>query len=52
VGKMAGFNSRTAFIAAIKKHTGMTPSIFFSRRENKKIEHSIFNLPEMVKEVA
>jgi AraC-like DNA-binding protein len=52
VGKMAGFNSRTAFIAAIKKHTGMTPSIFFSRRESKKIEHSIFNLPEMVKEVA
>jgi len=32
LGKMAGFNSRTAFIAAVKKKTGKTPSEFFKRK--------------------
>lgn len=32
LGKMAGFNSRTAFIASVKKHTGTTPSEFFARK--------------------
>jgi AraC-like DNA-binding protein len=32
LGKMAGFNSRTAFIAAVKKKTGKTPSELFNRR--------------------
>jgi AraC-like DNA-binding protein len=36
MGKIAGFNSRTAFIASIKKNTGMTPSAFFGRRECEK----------------
>jgi AraC-like DNA-binding protein len=29
LGKLAGFNSRTSFIAAIKKRTGKTPSEYF-----------------------
>ena len=29
LGKMAGFNSRTSFISAIKKRTGKTPSEYF-----------------------
>jgi AraC-like DNA-binding protein len=52
IGKMAGFNSRTAFIAAIKKHTGMTPSTFFGRRENGKYEHSVFNFTDLARKVA
>jgi len=32
LGKMAGFNSRTAFIAAVKKKTGKTPSEVFTRK--------------------
>lgn len=32
IGKMAGFNSRTSFISAIKKRTGKTPSEYFSGR--------------------
>ncbi len=31
LGKLAGFNSRTSFIAAIKKRTGKTPSEYFLR---------------------
>lgn len=34
LGKMAGFNSRTAFIAAVKKKTGKTPSEFFDRKRD------------------
>ncbi|MBU3743894.1 MAG: AraC family transcriptional regulator [Sediminibacterium sp.] len=30
IGKLAGFNSRTSFISAIKKRTGKTPSEYFS----------------------
>jgi AraC-like DNA-binding protein len=29
LGKLAGFNSRTSFISAIKKRTGKTPSEYF-----------------------
>jgi AraC-like DNA-binding protein len=32
LGKEAGFNSRTAFITAVKKRTGKTPSVLFKRR--------------------
>lgn len=32
LGREAGFNSRTAFINAVKKNTGMTPSEFFGRK--------------------
>ena len=32
LGKEAGFNSRAAFIAAVKKKTGKTPSDFFGKR--------------------
>jgi AraC-like DNA-binding protein len=52
MGRMAGFNSRTAFIAAIKKHTGMTPSAFFGRRESDNTEHQIFSNPERMRVVA
>jgi AraC-like DNA-binding protein len=52
IGKMAGFNSRTAFIAAIKKHTGTTPSAFFGRREREMNSHYIYRLPEMALDVA
>ncbi len=52
IGKMAGFNSRTAFIAAIKKYTGMTPSTFFGRRDSGKYEHSVFSFPELARKVA
>jgi AraC-like DNA-binding protein len=31
LGKMAGFNSRTSFISAIKKRTGKTPSAYFKQ---------------------
>lgn len=31
VAKSAGFNSRNTFIAAVKKKSGMTPSVYFSR---------------------
>jgi AraC-like DNA-binding protein len=31
LGKLVGFNSRTSFIAAIKKRTGKTPSEYFLR---------------------
>jgi len=34
LGKEAGFNSRAAFIAAVKKVTGHTPSEIFGRRTN------------------
>jgi AraC-like DNA-binding protein len=34
LGKEAGFNSRAAFIAAVKKVTGRTPSEIFGRRGN------------------
>ena len=33
LGKKAGFNSRVAFIAAVKKHTNKTPSELFGRKE-------------------
>jgi AraC-like DNA-binding protein len=33
MGKMAGFNSRNAFIAAVKRKTGMTPSEYYAFRE-------------------
>lgn len=32
LGKLAGFNSRAAFISAVKKHTGKSPSAIFGRR--------------------
>jgi AraC-like DNA-binding protein/membrane protein YdbS with pleckstrin-like domain len=32
LGKKAGFNSRSTFIAAVKKQTGQTPSSYFSRK--------------------
>ena len=35
LGKEAGFNSRAAFIAAVKKTTGKNPSAVFGRREEK-----------------
>jgi AraC-like DNA-binding protein len=35
LGKEAGFNSRAAFIAAVKKTTGKNPSSVFGRREEK-----------------
>lgn len=35
LGKEAGFNSRAAFIAAVKKLTGKNPSSVFGRREEK-----------------
>ena len=34
IGKEVGFNSRTTFYNAIKKNTGLSPSVFF---ENRKI---------------
>lgn len=37
LGKMAGFNSRTAFIAAVKKNTGKTPSELFNRRSEATV---------------
>jgi len=52
IGKMAGFNSRTAFIAAIKKQTGMTPSAFFGRRESEQYPDAVFNFPGFVRKVA
>ncbi len=52
IGKMAGFNSRTAFIAAIKKNTGMTPSAFFGRKDVEVMEYPIFNFPERMRDVA
>ncbi len=52
MGKMAGFNSRTAFIAAIKKHTGTTPSAFFGRRECERAELPIFNNSQRIADVA
>ena len=52
IGKMAGFNSRTAFIAAIKKYTGMTPSTFFGRKYSETVEYPIFNFPERMRDVA
>jgi AraC-like DNA-binding protein len=30
LGKAAGFNSRSTFIAAVKRNTGKTPQEFFS----------------------
>jgi AraC-like DNA-binding protein len=38
LGKEAGFNSRAAFIAAVKKVTGRTPSEVFGRRGNAEKE--------------
>jgi AraC-like DNA-binding protein len=32
LGKLAGFNSRTAFITAVKKKTGLKPSEFFGKK--------------------
>jgi AraC-like DNA-binding protein/multidrug transporter EmrE-like cation transporter len=32
LSKLGGFNSRSSFIAAVKKYTGQTPSEFFSRK--------------------
>ena len=36
LGKKAGFNSRSTFIAAVKKKTGLTPSAFLHRGEIEK----------------
>lgn len=52
LGNMAGFNSRAAFIAAIKKHTGMNPSEFFGRKDQNSITHANIHFSEMLKEVA
>lgn len=35
LGKLAGFNSRTSFISAIKKRTGKTPSEYFVIRNSE-----------------
>ena len=35
IGKLAGFNSRTSFISAIKKRTGKTPSEYFTAGSSK-----------------
>jgi methylphosphotriester-DNA--protein-cysteine methyltransferase len=34
LGKMAGFNSRSTFIAAVKKISGRTPQEFFGKAED------------------
>lgn len=52
LGKMAGFNSRTAFIASIKKHTGMTPSTFFGRKPGENVIPVTFKVPALVRDVA
>jgi AraC-like DNA-binding protein len=52
LGKMAGFNSRTTFIAAIKKHTGMTPSLFFSHKKSSKVKPKNSEIELLMKEVA
>jgi AraC-like DNA-binding protein len=52
VGKMGGFNSRTAFIAAIKRHTGMTPSVLFGKMEGEKAGPSSFRTPGIVRKIA
>ena len=36
LGKKAGFNSRVAFIAAVKKHTHKTPSELFGRKDESE----------------
>ena len=36
LGQKVGFNSRVAFIAAVKRRTGKTPSEIFGRREEAK----------------
>jgi AraC-like DNA-binding protein len=33
LGQQVGFQSRTAFIAAVKRRTGKTPSEFFGKRK-------------------
>lgn len=38
LGKMAGFNSRTSYITAIKKRTGKTPSAFFKKADSEETE--------------
>jgi AraC-like DNA-binding protein len=37
IAKSAGFNSRTSFIAAVKRKTGMIPSVYFFCVESKTI---------------
>lgn len=37
LSREAGFNSRAAFIASVKKHTGKTPSEVFRRRAEKPV---------------
>jgi AraC-like DNA-binding protein len=34
LSRQAGFNSRNSFIKAVKRHTGMTPSEFFLKKED------------------
>ncbi len=36
IGKKAGFNSRSTFISAVKKKTGLTPSAFLNKGEIKR----------------
>lgn len=41
LGKLAGFNTRASFIAAVKRSTGKTPSEFFGKKNEEIIEEIV-----------